>query len=126
MELIRMMPAVTAVFLETVPRPLAREATTPAREGGQHLCLRRGYGGRVDSDLAGENLWITPRPALAFIRHTARRTGTTLCPECGVGDRELGHTLTAHEIYCVVCLDETGRQVRLHRWEVVEIEEVAA
>jgi hypothetical protein len=42
-----MMPAVTVVFLETVPRPLAREATTPAREGGQHLCLRRGYGGRV-------------------------------------------------------------------------------
>ena len=44
------------------------------------------------------------------------------CPECGIGDRELGHTLTAHEIYCVVCLDETGRQVRLHRWEVVEAE----
>jgi hypothetical protein len=48
------------------------------------------------------------------------------CPECGVGDRELGHTLTAHEIYCLVCLDETGRQVRLHRWEIVEAEEPAA
>jgi hypothetical protein len=48
------------------------------------------------------------------------------CPECGVGDRELGFTLTAHEIYCVVCLDEIGRQVRLHRWEVVEVEEIAA
>ena len=48
------------------------------------------------------------------------------CPECGIGDRELGHTMTAHEIYCVVCLDETGRQVRLHRWEVVEIEPQAA
>jgi hypothetical protein len=48
------------------------------------------------------------------------------CPECGVGDRELGHMLTAHEIYCVVCLDEIGRQVRLHRWEAVEVEEIAA
>jgi hypothetical protein len=48
------------------------------------------------------------------------------CPECGVGDRELGHTLTAHEIYCVVCLDETERQVRLQRWEVVEVKEIAA
>jgi hypothetical protein len=45
------------------------------------------------------------------------------CSECGMGDREIGHTLTAHEIYCIVCLDETGRQVRLHRWEVVNIEE---
>jgi hypothetical protein len=49
------------------------------------------------------------------------------CPECGMGDLELGHKLTAHEIHCVVCLDETGRQVRLHRWEeVVEVEEIAA
>ena len=47
------------------------------------------------------------------------------CPECGVGDRELGHTLSDYEIYCVVCLDETGRQVRLYRWEV-EIESKAA
>lgn len=38
-------------------------------------------------------------------------------------DRELGHPLTAHEIHCIVCLDETGRQVGLHRWEVVETEE---
>jgi hypothetical protein len=26
----------------------------------------------------------------------------------------------------VVCLDETDRQVRLHRWEVLEVEEIAA
>jgi hypothetical protein len=48
------------------------------------------------------------------------------CPECSLGDRELGLTLAAHEIYCVVCLDETDRQVRLHRWEVLEVEEIAA
>jgi predicted RNA-binding Zn-ribbon protein involved in translation (DUF1610 family) len=43
------------------------------------------------------------------------------CPECGVGNYELGHSLSAEEIYCIVCLDETERRVRLHRWEVVEI-----
>jgi hypothetical protein len=48
------------------------------------------------------------------------------CPECGVGEQELGHTLTAHEIYCIVCLDETGRQVRLHRWDGAASEETAA
>jgi hypothetical protein len=42
--------------------------------------------------------------------------------QIGVADRERGHTLTAPEIYCVVCLYETGRQVRLHRWEVVEVD----
>jgi len=47
------------------------------------------------------------------------------CPECGVGDRELGHMLTAEELYCIVCLDETERRVRLQRWEVVQIDLVA-
>jgi hypothetical protein len=39
------------------------------------------------------------------------------CPECGVGDNELGHLLAAQEIFCVVCLEEEGRQVRLRRWD---------
>ncbi|MBV9556047.1 MAG: hypothetical protein JO254_03105 [Pseudolabrys sp.] len=38
------------------------------------------------------------------------------CPECGFGDAEFGHLLTADEIYCVVCLEETQTHVRLHRW----------
>jgi hypothetical protein len=48
------------------------------------------------------------------------------CPECGFGDAEHGHLLTAHEIYCVVCLEEDRRHVRLHRWETLEIEVQAA
>jgi hypothetical protein len=48
------------------------------------------------------------------------------CPECGFGDREHGRLLTAHEIHCVVCCEEDGRLVRLHRWEIFEVEELAA
>jgi hypothetical protein len=48
------------------------------------------------------------------------------CPECGFGDAEHGHRLTDHEIHCIVCMEEEGREVRLHRWEVVEIEKLAA
>jgi hypothetical protein len=45
------------------------------------------------------------------------------CPECGFGDAEHGHLLTAHEIYCLICQEEHRRQVRLHRWEAVEVKE---
>jgi len=48
------------------------------------------------------------------------------CPECGFGDVEHGHLLTAHEIHCIVCLEEDGRQIRLRRWEVLEVEQRAA
>ncbi len=48
------------------------------------------------------------------------------CPECGFGDTEHGHLLTAHEIHCVVCMEVEGREVRLHRWEIIEIEKLAA
>ena len=37
--------------------------------------------------------------------------------ECGFGDNEVGSLTPEHEIYCVVCLEEEGRPVRLHRWE---------
>lgn len=39
------------------------------------------------------------------------------CPECGFGDHEVGHLVAPDEIYCVVCLEEDGRLVRLERWE---------
>jgi hypothetical protein len=48
------------------------------------------------------------------------------CPECGLGDTELGHLLSAHEIHCLVCLEEDGRFVRLRRWEVIEEEKAAS
>jgi chlorite dismutase len=38
------------------------------------------------------------------------------CPECGFGDEEFGYLLEAAEIHCFVCLEEMGRQVRVHRW----------
>lgn len=48
------------------------------------------------------------------------------CPECGFGDTEHGHLLTAQEIHCIVCLEEDGRYVRLRRWEVREVEDAPA
>lgn len=39
------------------------------------------------------------------------------CPECGFGDHEVGHLVNSDEVYCVVCLEEDGRQVRLKQWE---------
>ena len=39
------------------------------------------------------------------------------CPDCGLGDYETGHLVAADEVYCVVCLEEEGRLIRLHRWE---------
>jgi hypothetical protein len=38
------------------------------------------------------------------------------CPECGMGDFEIGPMPEA-EIHCVVCLEEQGRLIRLHCWE---------
>jgi hypothetical protein len=35
------------------------------------------------------------------------------CPECGIGDHEVG-PMAEIEIYCIVCLEEHGRAVRLH------------
>jgi hypothetical protein len=38
------------------------------------------------------------------------------CPECGLGHHEVGHLVTQDDIYCVVCLEEHGRPIRLHCW----------
>ena len=38
------------------------------------------------------------------------------CPECGFGDHEVGHLVAETEIYCVVCLEERGRQIRVECW----------
>ena len=35
------------------------------------------------------------------------------CPECGIGDQEIGALAEGHDIYCEVCLTEKGRHVRL-------------
>lgn len=42
------------------------------------------------------------------------------CPECGFGDGEFGYLISAVEIHCTVCLEEKGREVRLHRWQPAE------
>ena len=45
------------------------------------------------------------------------------CPECGMGDHEVG-SMPQTEIHCVVCLEEHGRVIRVHCWEeVVEAHE---
>jgi hypothetical protein len=38
------------------------------------------------------------------------------CPECGFGDHEVGHMVAETEVYCVVCLEDDGRLVSIHRW----------
>ena len=42
------------------------------------------------------------------------------CPECGMGDQEVSHLVDETEVYCVVCWEEQGRQIRVQRWEEVE------
>ena len=37
------------------------------------------------------------------------------CPECGIGDEEVGHLGHTHAIYCEVCLEDE-RHIRLKRW----------
>jgi hypothetical protein len=39
------------------------------------------------------------------------------CPECGMGDYEVGHLVAEPVDYCVVCLDEHGRLIRLECWQ---------
>jgi hypothetical protein len=38
------------------------------------------------------------------------------CPDCGFGDYEVGHLVTEANTYCVVCLEEEGRWVRVYSW----------
>jgi hypothetical protein len=42
------------------------------------------------------------------------------CPACEMTDEELGFLATADETECLVCLNEDGKHVRLHRWHVEE------
>ena len=37
------------------------------------------------------------------------------CPECGMGDHEVG-PMAETEVHCIVCLEEDGRLIRLHCW----------
>jgi hypothetical protein len=48
------------------------------------------------------------------------------CPECDFGDHEVGHLTAGIEIYCVVCLEEDGRLIRLHQWEEEVVKPVGA
>ena len=42
------------------------------------------------------------------------------CPECGFGDYEVGHLVADDELFCVVCLEEDGREVVVHCWQESE------
>jgi hypothetical protein len=48
------------------------------------------------------------------------------CPECGFGDHEVGHLTAEIETYCVVCLEEDGRLIRLDRWAEERVKPVCA
>ena len=38
------------------------------------------------------------------------------CPNCGLGDGELGHLMDEADTYCIVCLEELGRLIRIECW----------
>jgi hypothetical protein len=38
------------------------------------------------------------------------------CPECGMGDEEVGQLVHVDEIYCEICISESELYIRLHRW----------
>jgi len=42
------------------------------------------------------------------------------CPECGLGDFEVGHLTDDREVYCVVCAEEAGGLITLQCWEEAE------
>jgi hypothetical protein len=50
------------------------------------------------------------------VPQTAEAHWNFYCPECGLGDRELGHLAKDHEIYCEICEHEEGRMITLQRW----------
>jgi hypothetical protein len=43
------------------------------------------------------------------------------CPECGMGDFELGHLAEDQKLFCEVCLEEEGRLILLERWPADEV-----
>ena len=48
------------------------------------------------------------------------------CPECHFGHAEHGHLLGAHDVYCMVCLEENDQFILLYRWQAVESDEPAS
>jgi hypothetical protein len=42
------------------------------------------------------------------------------CPECGMGDFELGRLADDQELICEVCLEDGRGQIRLERWPAEE------
>ena len=38
------------------------------------------------------------------------------CPECGMGDAELGRLAADQELHCEVCAEERQVSIRLCRW----------
>ena len=48
------------------------------------------------------------------------------CPECHFGHAEHGHLLGAHDVYCMVCLEENDQFILLYRWQAVEFDEPAS
>jgi hypothetical protein len=43
------------------------------------------------------------------------------CPECGIGDEEVGDLVQPFDAYCIICLEHDGVHVRLRRWEETEL-----
>jgi hypothetical protein len=42
------------------------------------------------------------------------------CPERGLGEYEIEYLTDSAEVYCMVCEEEAGCLIRLHRWEEAE------
>ena len=38
------------------------------------------------------------------------------CPNCGMGDAELGHMMNEDDVHCILCLQELGRLIKVECW----------
>ena len=42
------------------------------------------------------------------------------CPECGMGDFELGYLADDHQLFCEVCIEGRSWLIRFQRWPAEE------
>jgi hypothetical protein len=43
------------------------------------------------------------------------------CPQCGMGDFELGYLANDHQFFCEVCVEEGRGLIRLERWPAEDV-----
>ena len=73
--------------------------------------------------MAGRYSSLGPQPfpdSGATVKRGAMAILRFECPECGLGDYEVGDLTSEGDVYCVVCIEEARRFIRLKRWDQEE------